>query len=156
MKTQVETVIRSEERRVGKECNSGGKDITAGTFWYWAIKNGYVPRRNVTVLPANWDFFNTQNNDNNDDENNNNEEGIQRGGERLQRLEAHDLLRELRSYPKKDKEGGVFRYNIFTQQIEFGGQVCQGKASPERFYLSLALQGFKISKAPSRLFNIPP
>ena len=131
--------------------NSGGKDITAGTFWYWAIKNGYVPRRNVTVLPPK--FFNTQNNnDDNDDDNennnnnNNNEEGIQRGGERLQRLEAHDLLRELRSYPKKDKEGGVFRYNIFTQQIEFGGQVCQGKASPERFYLALALQGFKISK----------
>ena len=121
--------------------NSGGKDITAGTFWFWAIKNGYVPRKNVTVLPKGWSVFNNPKKQqaSNNQEPNKEEKQIERSSEKLQRLEAHDLLFALR-------EEGNFRYNIFTQQIEFDENVCQGAASPERFYLGLADHGHKIAK----------
>ena len=120
---------------------SGGKDITAGTFWYWAIKNGYVPRKTVTVLPKGWSLFNNPKKEqaSNNQQPNNEETQIERSSERLQRLEAHDLLFALR-------QEGNFRYNIFTQQIEFDENVCQGAASPERFYLGLADHGHKIAK----------
>lgn len=56
-----------------------------------------------------------------------------------QKLEAAELLYMLRSQAK----GGKIRWNIFTQQIEVDGKAFDGT---ERFYLTLAEQGFKVSK----------
>ena len=41
---------------------------------------------------------------------------------------------------------GLCTVQSFTQQIEFDENVCQGAASPERFYLGLADHGHKIAK----------
>jgi predicted P-loop ATPase len=55
------------------------------------------------------------------------------------KLEAGELLTLLRTQAGEDR----IRFNKFTQQIEMDGEVLQGA---ERFYLSLAEQGYKVSK----------
>ena len=55
------------------------------------------------------------------------------------KLEAGELLYMLRLQAGDDR----IRYNRFTQQIEIDGAVLEGA---ERFYLSLAEQGYKVSK----------
>jgi hypothetical protein len=55
------------------------------------------------------------------------------------KLEAGELLALLRAQAGEDR----IRFNRFSQQIEMDGAVLQGS---ERFYLSLAEQGFKVSK----------
>tara|TARA_R100001015_G_C4621354_1_gene178542 strand:+ start:1 stop:1122 length:1122 start_codon:yes stop_codon:yes gene_type:complete len=39
-----------------------------------------------------------------------------------------------------------FRYNIFTQQIEKDGKLCEGEDALDRYYLKLAEKGIKASK----------
>jgi hypothetical protein len=56
-----------------------------------------------------------------------------------QKLEAGELLAMLRS----QAHGGRIRFNRYSQNIELDGAVMEGA---ERFYLSLAEQGFKVSK----------
>ena len=58
-------------------------------------------------------------------------------GEKLQKIEADQLIEILRAAPKQ------LRYNIFTQQIEEEENVLKGI---ERFYLKLAQSKIKISK----------
>lgn len=58
---------------------------------------------------------------------------------RPQRLEAGELLAMLRV----QAQGGCIRYNTFSQQLEINGEVLEGA---ERYYLTLAEQGFKVSK----------
>jgi predicted P-loop ATPase len=55
------------------------------------------------------------------------------------KLEAAEVLAMLRD----QAAGGRLRYNTFTQLIELDGAVLEGA---ERFYLSLADQGFKVAK----------
>lgn len=55
------------------------------------------------------------------------------------KLEAGELLDMLR----RQATGGRIRYNTFSQLIELDGRELEGS---ERFYLSLAEQGFKVSK----------
>jgi hypothetical protein len=55
------------------------------------------------------------------------------------KLEAGELLALLRIQAGEDR----IRYNRFSQQIEIDGAVLEGA---ERFYLSLAEQGYKVSK----------
>ena len=55
------------------------------------------------------------------------------------KLEANELLALLRSQAGADR----IRYNRFSQQIEINGSVLEGA---ERFYLTLAEQGYKVSK----------
>jgi hypothetical protein len=55
------------------------------------------------------------------------------------KLEAGELLHMLRLQAGNDR----IRYNRFSQQIEIDGAVLEGA---ERFYLSLAEQGYKVSK----------
>jgi len=55
------------------------------------------------------------------------------------KLEAAELLALLRAQAGADR----IRFNRFSQQIEMDGAVLEGA---ERFYLSLAEQGFKVSK----------
>ncbi len=55
------------------------------------------------------------------------------------KLEAGELLALLRDQAGEDR----IRYNRFSQQIEMDGAVLEGA---ERFYLSLAEQGYKVSK----------
>jgi hypothetical protein len=55
------------------------------------------------------------------------------------KLEAGELLAMLRTQAGADR----IRFNRFSQQIEMDGAVLEGA---ERFYLSLAEQGYKVSK----------
>jgi len=55
------------------------------------------------------------------------------------KLEAAEVLAMLRD----QAAGGRLRFNTFTQLIELDGAVLEG---PERFYLTLADQGFKVAK----------
>ena len=55
------------------------------------------------------------------------------------KLEAGELLAMLRT----QAQGGRIRYNTFSQLIEVDGKQLEGS---ERFYLSLAEQGYKVSK----------
>ena len=55
------------------------------------------------------------------------------------KLEAGELLAMLRT----QAQGGRIRYNTFSQLIEVDGRQLEGS---ERFYLSLAEQGYKVSK----------
>ena len=55
------------------------------------------------------------------------------------KLEAGELLALLRAQAGADR----IRFNCFSQQIEMDGAVLEGA---ERFYLSLAEQGYKVSK----------
>jgi hypothetical protein len=61
-------------------------------------------------------------------------------GERLQKLEAHDLLRHLRL---RAADGDFLRWNTFAQQIEMDGRALE---HAEHFYLELADEGYKVSK----------
>jgi len=61
-------------------------------------------------------------------------------GIKLDRLESHQLMAHLRPAPNKASD---YRFNLFTQQIESKGKVIEGI---ERFYLTLAEQGYKVSK----------
>jgi hypothetical protein len=56
-----------------------------------------------------------------------------------QKLEAVELLTMLRN----QADGGRIRFNRYSQQIEIDGDVIEGA---ERFYLTIAEQGFKVSK----------
>ena len=56
-----------------------------------------------------------------------------------QKLEAAELLAMLRI----QATGGRIRYNSFSQQIELDGRDLEGA---ERFYLTIAEQGYKVSK----------
>jgi predicted P-loop ATPase len=57
-----------------------------------------------------------------------------------QKLEAAELLFMLR---QQANDGQRIRWNTFHQQVELDGKALEGA---ERFYLSLADQGFKVSK----------
>jgi len=57
-----------------------------------------------------------------------------------QKLEAAELLFMLRH---QSQDGQRIRWNVFHQQVEVDGAPLEGA---ERFYLSLADQGFKVSK----------
>ena len=57
-----------------------------------------------------------------------------------QRLEAAELLFMLR---QQAQAGDRIRWNVYHQQVEIDGTALQGA---ERFYLTLADQGFKVSK----------
>ena len=64
--------------------------------------------------------------------------------DKLQKIEANELLNLLKT--RRDNGEHAFRYNIFTQQIELNGEVCQGSTSIDRYYLELARQGYKCNK----------
>tara|TARA_Y100000033_G_scaffold46585_1_gene51199 strand:+ start:80 stop:2221 length:2142 start_codon:yes stop_codon:yes gene_type:complete len=107
--------------------NSGGEKVTAGTFWYWAQSYGWKPSKplappqlNVTAIAEALG-----------------EERIEPTGERLQKVEAGQLMELLRSAKKP------FAYNVFTQQIEQEDKVLEGI---ERYYIRLAQLGIKVSK----------
>ncbi len=107
--------------------NSGGEKVTAGTFWYWAKHFGWrptatpqKPELNITAVAEALSA-----------------EEFEPTGEKLQKIEAYQLLQALRSAEKP------FRYNIFTQQIEQEEKVLEGI---ERYYLKLAQMRLKISK----------
>ena len=123
-KEQAMTLMKSHspELDVKQVANSGGRDISAGTFWYWAKHYGFkAPARNA-IIPS---FKDPES------------QTTVITGEKLPRIEPDQLLRELRALKGSDQE---FRYNVFTQQIERGADVCEGRYSIERFYLELACQ----------------
>lgn len=106
---------------------SGGEKVTAGTFWYWAKHFGWrppappaKPELNISAVAEALSA-----------------EEIEPSGEKLQKIEADQLLQILKAAKKP------FRYNIFTQQIEQEEQVLEGI---ERYYLKLAKMRLKISK----------
>ena len=106
--------------------NSGGEKVTAGTFWYWAKRFGWRPPAPVAKpldVKAIAQSLSA--------------EKIEPTGEKLQKIEADQLIEILRAAPKQ------LRYNIFTQQIEEEENVLKGI---ERFYLKLAQSKIKISK----------
>ena len=111
--------------------NSGGISINAGSFWYWAIKNGFKPPKQLRKIELN-EFS---------DDSPEAEEIIV-SNEPLQKIEGADFLRVLRSLPKNHPK--AFKYNIFTQQIERYGEPCQGDCSIERAYLKLQEKKFKV------------
>ena len=106
---------------------SGGVQINAGSFWFWAMQNGYKPSRMLRVVSPN---------------NPNNSSLIP--VDKLQKIEANELLDLLKQW--KESGESVFRYNIFTQQIELNGLPCQGATSIDRYYLDLARRSYKCSK----------
>jgi len=105
---------------------SGGSQIEAGTFWYLARESGYNPPKLVQIQSIE-----------------NPDQLVVLEKQPLQKIEAHELMQELRT---KNKGDNPFRYNIFTQQIEEGGEVCEGENALERYYLKLADKGRKIPK----------
>ena len=105
---------------------SGGSQIEAGTFWYLARESGYNPPKLIEIKSID-----------------NSDEIVVIEKQPLQKMEAHQLMDELR---KKNKGKEPFRYNIFTQQIEEAGKICEGENSLERYYLKLADKGLKVSK----------
>ena len=100
---------------------SGGSQIEAGTFWYLARESGYNPPKLVEIKSIE-----------------NPDQVVVMEKQPLQKLEAHQLMEMIRKLP--------FRYNIFTQQIEEDGELCEGENSLERYYIKLALKGIKVSK----------
>jgi|688.fasta_scaffold95122_4 hypothetical protein len=66
-------------------------------------------------------------------------QGISSSPGKLQPVDAAELLTMLRAQAGSDR----IRFNRFSQQIEMDGAVLEGA---ERFYLSLAEQGYKVSK----------
>jgi len=100
---------------------SGGSQIEAGTFWYLARESGYNPPKLVEIKSIE-----------------NPDQVVVMEKQPLQKLEAHQLMEMIRKLP--------FRYNIFTQQIEEDGELCEGENSLERYYIKLALKGIKASK----------
>ena len=112
---------------IDQVAKSGGVQINAGSFWYWAIEYGYKPKKTLKVI----------NPDNPD-----NPKLIE--SDKLQRIEANELLNLLKSH--RDNGEHAFRYNIYTQQIELDGVPCQGSTSIDRYYLTLARLGYKCNK----------
>ena len=110
---------------------SGGSQINAGSFWYWAKENGFIIPKVITTTNPN-----------------NPDEKIVFTVDKMQRLDANELLSELEQIPKKSPE--AFRYNVYTQQIQIGigeeAKICEGKRSLERYYLERARQNQRISK----------
>ncbi len=111
---------------IDQVARSGGKLIEAGTFWYLARESGYNPPKLVEIQSI---------------ENPDTPVVIEK--QPLQKIEANQLMEQLR---KKNKGNKPFRYNIFTQQIEEGEEVCEGENSLERYYIKLADKGIKVSK----------
>ena len=106
---------------------SGGMQINAGSFWFWAMQNGYKPSKMLRVVSPN-----------------NPENSSLIPVKQLQKVEANELLDLLKEW--RNSGESVFRYNIFTQQIELNGEPCQGATSIDRYYLDLARRGYKCSK----------
>ena len=111
---------------------SGGKDIHAGTFWYWASKNGFKLAKGKkikhSINPNDPSAVNSQ----------------PEQKEPLKKLEADALMDYLEGLP--NGKDSPFCYNIFTQEIERGGKVCQGETALDRYHIYWARQGWKISK----------
>ena len=110
---------------------SGGTQINAGSFWYFAKENGFI-------IPKVIKTFNP----------NNPKEEIVITVDKMQKVDANELLAELENVPKNSPE--AFRYNVYTQQIQIGtgkkAKICEGKRSIERYYLELARQNKRVSK----------
>ena len=108
--------------------NSGGKDIQAGTFWFWAAKNGFKlagkPKHSINP--------------------NNPSDPEPEQKEPLKKLEADALMDYLEALP--NGIDSPFRYNIFTQEIERDGKTCQGESALDRYHIYWARRGWKISK----------
>ena len=113
-------------RGIDQVARSGGKLIEAGTFWYLARESGYNPPKLVEIKSIE-----------------NPDTPVVMEKQPLQKIEANQLMEQLR---KKNKGDKPFRYNIFTQQIEEGEDVCEGENSLERYYIKLADSGIKVSK----------
>ena len=111
---------------IDQVARSGGKLIEAGTFWYLARESGYNPPKLVEIKSIE-----------------NPDSPVVMEKQPLQKIEANQLMEQLR---KKNKGDNPFRYNIFTQQIEEGGEICEGENSLERYYIKLADSGIKVSK----------
>ena len=110
---------------------SGGSQINAGSFWYFAKENGFIiPKVIKTVNPENP------------------KEEVTITIDKMQKVDANELLAELESVPKESPN--AFRYNVYTQQIQLGtgkdAKICEGKRSIERYYLELARQNKRVSK----------
>ena len=106
-------------REVEQVARSNYSSITAGTFWYVAREHGWRPLRQVPNVIAD-----------------NPQTAIEPSGRRLVKIEADELLQQLR-------QANNLRYNVFTQQIERNGKVLEGA---EHYYLEIAEAGGKISK----------
>ena len=110
---------------------SGGSQINAGSFWYFAKEKGFI-------IPKVIKTFNPENP----------KEEITITIDKMQKVDANELLAELESVPKNSPE--AFRYNVYTQQIQLGtgekAKICEGKRSIERYYLELARQNKRVSK----------
>ena len=110
---------------------SGGSQINAGSFWYFAKENGFnIPKVIKTFNPENP------------------KEEVTITIDKMQKVDANELLAELESIPKESPN--AFRYNVYTQQIQLGtgkdAKICEGARSIERYYLELARQNKRVSK----------
>ena len=106
---------------IDQVARSGGSQIEAGTFWFFAREHGYNPPKLVEIKAIEKP-----------------DQVVVMEKQPLQKLEAHQLLEMVRKLP--------FRYNIFTQQIEKDGKLCEGEDALDRYYLKLAEKGIKASK----------
>jgi predicted P-loop ATPase len=110
---------------------SGGTQINAGSFWYFAKENGFI-------IPKVIKTFNP----------NNPKEEIIITVDKMKRLDANELMARLKAVPETSPD--AFRYNVYTQQIQQGtgedAKICEGESSIERYYLQLAKINEKISK----------
>ena len=106
---------------IDQVARSGGSQIEAGTFWFFAREHGYNPPKIVEIQSIE-----------------NPDQLVAMEKQPLQKFEAHQLLEMVRKLP--------FRYNIFTQQIEKNGKLCEGEDALDRYYLKLAEKGIKASK----------
>ena len=111
--------------------DSGGQAITAASFWYFAKDNGFqIPKVMKMQDP------------------NDPSKELTITVDRLQTYQANELLADLEKVPPTSMES--LRYNEYTQQIQKGygedAVICEGENSIERFYLTLAKLGKKISK----------
>ena len=110
---------------------SGGSQINAGSFWFWAKENGFlIPKIIKTYNPLNP------------------QEQITITVDKMQRVDANELMAELEAIPKESPD--AFRYNVYTQQIQLGtgkdAKICEGERSIERYYLQYAKINKKVSK----------
>ena len=110
---------------------SGGTQINAGSFWYFAKENGFI-------IPKVIKTFNPENP----------KEEITITIDKMQKVDANELLANLESIPKESPN--AFRYNVYTQQIQLGtgkkAKICEGKRTIERYYLELARDNKRVSK----------
>ena len=118
-------------KNIRQVAKSGGHQINAGSFWYFAKEHGFeIPRVVKFVDPVDPS------------------KEIVVTVDRLQPMQANEFLQQLRSTSRTSMES--FRYNEYTQQIQLGtgkdAVICEGANSLERWYLKVAQQGKKISK----------